>query len=80
MVQKYLSENKWNNLTHHTIEKICHLLISSRYDYMSKKIEKDKNKKITEGFLAFLIENFTQRQHIFLDTLKFTNQGKSAMI
>lgn len=54
-VQKYLNENRWNNIVHHTIEKICHLLVTLRYDYMSKKIEQDKNKKITEGFLAFLI-------------------------
>lgn len=33
------------------------------------------NKKSSESFLAFLIENFTQRHYIFLNTFKFTPQG-----
>lgn len=33
------------------------------------------SKKTNESFLAFLIENFTQRHYIFLNTFKFATQG-----
>jgi hypothetical protein len=46
------------------------------YDYIKKSIERDKNKKFSEGFLAFLIESFTKRDFVFLNTVKFTTQGK----
>lgn len=45
------------------------------YDYIKKNIEKDKNKKFSDSFLAFLIENFTKRDFVFLNTVKFTSQG-----
>ncbi len=50
-------------------------MIVCSYEYLRKNIEKDKNKKVTQSFLAFLIENFTQRDYIFLNTFKFTTQG-----
>lgn len=46
------------------------------YDYIKKQIEKDRNNKFSSSFLAFLIENFTKRDFIFLNTMKFTSQGK----
>lgn len=45
------------------------------YEYIKKQIEKDKNNKFSNSFLAFLIENFTKRDFIFLNTMKFTSQG-----
>lgn len=45
------------------------------YQYIKKHIEKDKNNKFSKTFLAFLIENFTKRDFIFLNTVKFTSQG-----
>lgn len=79
-MQKYLSDNRWNNLAHHLLEKITHLLIMCSYEYIKKNIEKDKNKKFSDSFLAFLIENFTKRDFVFLNTVKFTTQGSMLMI
>lgn len=47
---------------------------------MKKNIEKDKSKKMSEGFLAYLIQNFNKRQFVFLNTVKFTTQGILAII
>ena len=35
-------ENRWNNIAHHTLEKIFHLLVMRDYEYLSKNIKKDK--------------------------------------
>jgi hypothetical protein len=48
------------------------------YEYIKKSIEKDKNKKFSDSFLAFLIENFAKRDFVFLNTVKFTTQGTRA--
>lgn len=47
LTKKYLNENRWNNIAHHVIEKICHSLIVCGYDYLKKNVEKDKKNKLT---------------------------------
>lgn len=74
-MQKYLTENRWNNIAQGVLIQVCHLLIMNCYDYIKKNIEKDKFKKFSDSFLSYLIENFTKRDFIFLNTVKFTTQG-----
>ena len=52
----------------------------TKYDYIRHNIAKDHNKKLTDNFLAYLIENFNQKDYIFLNTMKFTSQGTFFLI
>jgi hypothetical protein len=56
------------------LEKIIHSLIICSYDVIKKYLEKDK-KKYSDSFLAFLIENFNNKNFVFLGTVKLTSQG-----
>ena len=70
-MQRYLIENRWNNIVHHTLEKICEIVVSKNLNIIVNKYRK----YVTDGFLGTLIENFTNRNHIFLNTFNFTTQG-----
>lgn len=64
-------QNRWNNIVHHTLEKICEIVATKNLNILMSK----NRKEITDGFLGMLIENFTNKNYIFLNTFNFTPQG-----
>ena len=76
--QRYLQENRWNNLAHKVLEKIACLLIMNNRNFFRTK-EMNKN-NMADEFLNMLIESFTNKKHIFLKSLRFTSQGTPCVI
>jgi len=73
LIQRYLLENRWNNIFHHTLEKITNLLLVNNYNFFKKNNMEKSN--MANSFLGYLTENFTNKDYIFLNTFNFTHQG-----
>lgn len=67
-----LIDNKWNNITQNLINQVFKKYLKICYDSFKNE---HLSTNIAEGFLGFLIENYRNKNIIYLTTMRFSRYG-----